>query len=402
MREAEEILKNKQRYRLKNMRKITIAFFISLFLCIVFLAAMVGWFYFENAKLQREALDYEKKLNATSAKLAKANDELIMLNRSLNELSAELDSTKQQLNMSFEMLAEREVELNKTKEELYKTIEELNTTKNILNLTKYELAELTEEVNDLEKSINDSVAWFKENSLFSHSLDPFVYRIERSCIKEKKLNLACVSFLTGKYLGINYISEYPDRLLSLKDFTSRKGGDCEDFALFFKAMINTLKKSHPEVVAEVWEKGSGRYVVYTEKNENGLVEWYIEGNGISIDRLDLLNPYVVCFAVDHNSGHCVVALSEKEIHSIEEIDQLNGAALFEPQLGEYNGVIGKQLILCEKGEPYCERKPNHISFIITDDDLFQFTNGSWKSFAYYRQKTLDAKEKLLFYQNTTE
>jgi len=387
---------------MNNMRKIAVAFFVLLFLCIVFLAAVAGWFYLENAKLQREALAYEEKLNATSAKLAKTNEEVRTLNRSLNELRAELDSTRQQLNASFAALAEKEVELNNTKEELYKTKEELNTTKNILNLTKYELIELTEEISGLEKSINDSVAWFKENSLFSPSLDPFVYRIERDCIKEKKLKLACVSFLTGRYLGINYISEYPDRLLSLNDFTSRKGGDCEDFALFFKAMINTLKKSHPEVVAEVWEEGSGNYVVYTEKDESKVVEWYTHGDGISIDRLGSLNPYVICFAVDYNSGHCIVALSEKEIHSIEEIDQLNGAALFEPQTGEYNGVIGRQLVLCKNGEPNCESNPGHISFIITDDDLFQFNNGSWKSFAYYGQKTLDAKEKLLFYQNTTE
>ncbi len=357
-------------------------------------AATALWFYAESEKLRGIVEQQQERLSAVSAMLAKANESIRYLNNSLEQAEAGLYLANEQLNLTTIELDETRQRLEERESELALVREELNTTKTLLNITRSDYALLAAEVAALEDSINESIQWFRENSFLPGSADWFTYRVQNRCVKNKKVNLACVAYLMGQKLGFMYISEEGDRLFSIDEIISRRGGDCEDFSLLSKAMLNTLKAMNEDAVVEAWSSGDGRYVVYEEREGTTATEWYVDGEGVSLGELERIVPYVICFAVDYRSGHCIVALSEKNITSVGELGALEGAALFEPQNGMYMGKVGSELMLCGSSIQNCERVPGRISFVISDDDLYQFSGGEWKSYDTYMQKAGGMKQVL--------
>jgi len=366
-----------------------ILFFISVFFVFLALAAAVLFLYMENDKLHALTERQQSQLDSASRMLAEANKNISYLNASLKQTEDKLSLANGQLGMALKELNETKQRLEDKESELKATAEELNATKNLLNLTRAEFASLALEVSALEESINESIQWFRENSFLPSSIDFFTYRVQSRCIDDEKLNLACISYLMDKKLNFKYISESEDKLFSINDIVSRKGGDCEDFSLFLKATLNSIRKLDGDVVVEAWASGEGRYVIYEEKNETKTTIWYVDGEAVRLGRLQDFQPYVVCFAIDSYSGHCVIALSERNITSVMDMDALDGAALFEPQNGMYLGKIGKNLAICDAGISVCERKAGYISFVIADNDLYQFKNGSWKNYDIYMQKAVE-------------
>lgn len=372
------------------------AAFILFFVVILFFASAVAtlWFYIEIEKLRDIVEQEQERLSTVSAMLAKANESILYLNSSLKQAEAELYLANERLNLTMIALNETRQRLEEKESELALVREELNTTKTLLNITRSDYALLAAEVAALEDSINESIQWFRENSFLPGSADWFTYRVQNRCVKNKKLSLACVSYLMGQKLGFMYISEEGDRLFSIDEIISRRGGDCEDFSLFSKAMLNTLNAMNEDAVVEAWSNGSGRYVVYEEKEGTATTQWYVDGEAVELGELERIVPYVVCFAVDYRSGHCIVALSEKNITSVDELGALEGAALFEPQNGMYMGAVGSELMLCGSSVLDCERAPGRISFVISNNDLYQFSGGGWKSYHIYIQKASGMKQVL--------
>ena len=66
-------------------------------------------------------------------------------------------------------------------------------------------------------------------------------------------------------------------------------------------------------------------------------------------------------------------------------NRLSGAETFEPQNGEYLGEVGINFQLCKDGDTECWSRIGNIPFVISDSDLYEFSNGIWKSYAFYQQ-----------------
>jgi hypothetical protein len=212
-------------------------------------------------------------------------------------------------------------------------------------------------------------------------------KVENSCVKAGKVNLGCINYLMEEDLEFEYISETPDRLYSLEDMLNKKnGGDCEDYALLLKAILSEIKNKNRSLEVEAWSPiADEEYIIY----EKGDKYWYLEAYGVEIGDLSETTPYVICYTTGRDefglTGHCIVALSNSEITSISNVENLDGAKVFEPQSGLYMGNVGKNRAfeLCKEGDTECEMQPRSIHFIIANDDLYQFVDGEWKSYHQY-------------------
>ena len=360
---------------------------IILILGFLWISALAGllFLYLENDSLKISFTEQGKQLNTTISMLTDANSNIHSLNRSLLATTSQLEQTKAELGNTSAELNATKLQLANREEELNETIQQLQLTGDLLNQTKAKFNNLKTEISSMEQSINDSIQWFRGNSLLPSSIDFFTYRVESYCIVDGTFKLGCVNYLMQDKLQYGYIYEDPDRLYSIDEMLKRHGGDCEDYSLFLKAVLNTMKTLQPTAQVQAWTPGAGQYIIFEEQNGSKTIQWFVNGEATNMGRLSDLNPYIVCFAVDQNSGHCIVALAQNSISSIADLQQLNGAGLFEPQNGAYMGEIGKQLAVCKDGQQGCDRTPQYISFVITDDDLYQFKDGRWKSYHVYLQ-----------------
>lgn len=125
-------------------------------------------------------------------------------------------------------------------------LENQKNAETILNLTK-SIKELTAAQNSISSNIeiiktelNDSVDWFVTNSKVT---DPRITAKIEKCLSACTISLDCIATVNQKDLGIEFISDAGDeQLLSLDAFYNNGGGDCEDYALFYKAEYNYLRE----------------------------------------------------------------------------------------------------------------------------------------------------------------
>ena len=359
-----------------------------LFLATIFLMV-------QNAMLSSGLSATRASLEERNSQLDAANLEIQSLNGTLIRTEAELARTQDELeNTSMELHLTR-MDLNETSEELEDTREDLREAQSSLEEAMEEFMRLREEVIGIEESVNSSIQWFRDNSELPRTMNYFFWKSSSGCSDGNTLRLACIPFLMEKEMGFTYRPEYPDRLLSIAEMVERPGGDCEDFSLFLKAYLNRLKSSGADRELEAWDKSGSRYVFYEDE---GNTRWYVWGSAHPLGSLQELSPYVICFTTKYEAetfeGHCIVALSEKEINSVDEIQGLEGAEAFEPQNGEYVGMVGEMLHVCSEGEALCDRIPGSIIFVISDDDLYQFIGGKWVSYKLYGEKASELERKI--------
>lgn len=362
------------------------------------------YFFIESGKLKNQNIALTENLTTILTSLAQTNQSLVettyALNTKAQQLGAalnELLDTKSELNYTKEKLKEKEAVLANTASDLQvleARYEELNET----------FGTLKEEVLGLEESINSYISWFKTNSNFSDSLldsagvYPFIKEIKKKCVDADAINLACLPFVMEKKLDFGYIFEKEDRLYSLEEIVKNKGGDCEDYSIFTKALLNYIKGIYPssELTLRSWKTSFGsHFTIYTE----GTSYWYVDNaEEYTIGDLGDLNPSVFCHTVtcadDACEGHCIVGVSETKIENVTDLGNLEGTKLFEPQNGQYLGKIGSTYTICEKSIEDCGKKSNHIFVIIGDDDLYVFEEGNWSSYKYYLQTVGELKKEL--------
>ncbi len=345
-----------------------------------------------TAHLFTEKKNLESELNETIAELNSTNAMLHEANQDISDLSSALDEKTSELEATNELLYNTTKELNDTKDELGERTQELNETRQelagaitLLNETKDEFLQLKDEVLEIEESVNSSIQWFRDNSVVPPQpvLSSFMNRIESKCIDDNTLNLACIPFVMDLKLDFNYRFEYPDRLYSIEEMVGNKGGDCEDYSLFLKAVLNELREDNLRLKG--WESSDDEFIVYETAEEY----WYYWGDSHYFGKLWETYPYVICYTTTYSEtvyeGHCVVALSYENISSAGDFADFEGSEIFEPQDGKYLGEIGEALAVCMEGQEDCEKRINHINFVIADDDLYQFTEGRWKSYKLYQK-----------------
>lgn len=340
----------------------------------------------------------EQRNFALSSMLSSANSNITTLQGANSGLEAKVAVQQEEIALTRKTLQETLANLNSTRSELSNKESELGNLTRNMNEVKKQFIEIQGEVLGVSQSINESIQWFKDNSAmpalgsFNNSLsnlwyEGFIDGAQRDCIfpsaSGNTLNLACLNFLSGRSLSFKYKIESPDRLYSVKEMIENEGGDCEDFSLFTKALLNTIRAGSysKDLVLEAWIPSSGyKYTVL----ESGKEKWYIDNaQGVLLGQLNKLHPYVMCYTVTEFEGHCIVALSKSAIKSISDISGLSSAYTFEPQDGEYMGIIGKDFHVCKNGEDYCGGSSNDITFIISEDDLYEFKGGEWTSYGYY-------------------
>jgi hypothetical protein len=290
-----------------------------------------------------------------------------------------------------------------------------------LNASYFDLQLETEglisKVDNYEQNLQNSMQWFKTNANLSGINDSVKteqvqYSLRDNCFVIEggkcKVKTGCL-WVTNTKLGLEYKSdiEYTyqaDRLLSLQDFVKSYGGDCEDYALFYKAEMNQILDECgnyvPSNIALEAFVGGGQDDYFLDFNTEQETRYYIPQAQPFQMKTGYIYPNVVCgqlynAGTEQISGHCVVAFTKNKIKTISQLwTELNGAPLVEPQNGEYMGLINSNsgIYLASATQQH----DSYIYIVITDEDEFLFDeeNEVWLSYSSFSQDLELLKQEL--------
>ncbi len=323
-------------------------------------------------------------------------------------------------------LALRDTELEKCKRNIdeYKrytsSLEEkiisLNESLNNLSSRYRELEEyISSTIKELrlyEEEINEALVWFKENANLQNSgLSEYQMNLlVKRCLKVEddycEINLGCIYLLNDEVYGFHYkydnqTTNKSENLLSLREFVEKGGGDCEDYAFFYKAEFNYLKnycfnKGIKNILLRTYS--SQKFPESKEQESNFFLDnaktWYVPDVYENIF-YNYNHIFVVCGNMEDtegkSGGHCVVALAQETITTPYDLENEN-AILIEPQTGAYLGKIGREIALYRHGTWEELKDKKGLYYIISDEDqyLYLFTLEKWTSYKEFKEKIEDA------------
>ena len=358
----------------------------------VFLIASGAYLYLALSDLQ---ISTSNEISSLSSQLTSAQNNISTLQTQYSSAKSMLSKTEKELANAYQSLEQEKILKQTALDELKSTKENLSQTQLQLNAAQQKADGIKEEVQSLEKNLNASMSWFKQNSQLnsqdSWDIDIFLKRIRSDCILNNTLNLPCINYLNERtVLHLEYLDDLEagetDHLQSLEQSIKRRGGDCEDYALFFKAIMQTLK-SDDDLYLKAWEPAqSGDYVVWPQVENPEMYVYYNNARGRIISNLKNSHPYVMCYTADIYSGHCRIALSENKLTS-DTIQNLDGAQVFEPQTGKFGGTVGVNYFVCASTQEQCYQTPGAITLVISDSDIIQITDSKWVSYDDYLSQT---------------
>ena len=268
---------------------------------------------------------------------------------------------------------------------------------------------LRSEFVSLQSDINDSMKWFRDNSVLqpnvSWNIDLIAPRVIEDCVDGQDLNLPCVNHILERMATIQYRhdpnSNRTNRFQSIAETASLGSGDCKDYSLLLKAILNTVREKQGGLRIIAWRPGGNQnFIIYPKASLNlGSDEtyWYYPNStGVDIGSLDARHGYVICYALTATEGHCTVALSDVDVNSSAQLPlALNGADVFEPQDGQYLGKVGREFSLCTGARWWdCTTTPNVIILVIGDKDLYKVQDGSWVGYGDYAQAVGEVAQNL--------
>jgi hypothetical protein len=319
----------------------------------------------------KKTLDFEKQQN--SAMMFKFNNITADYNELLNRsflLESELSFCKEDYSV-----------LDSSSEQLQKEIDET-----------------LDKLNDFEQNINESLDWFNNNSNI-HNLSAYSEikkYLMKKCVDFRdnycQIELTCIDDVNDDDAYLNYkqdraVSDQTDYLQGLDMILENKGGDCDDFALLYKAEYNYL-------VDVCLENGYSR---------DQIVPYSSEAKKISKNYM-----YVVCGTFDPEIryasfyGHCVVALVDEEIRTSRDIYRvIKESLLVEPQTGRVIDELGETeaITIFDDGDLPDTRCKIHI--VITDEDIYNFFEYSddieWNSYADFKEDIAEFRNKITLY-----
>lgn len=316
-------------------------------------------------------------------------------------LSISIDNLQKGLEVSGQQISQLEA----ANKDLYTSYTEL----------KSEIDSTVMDLNAYEKEINESIGWFKANSDLvavseGQGIGEYItnYCYHTDVTRDKHyVKTGCLILVNENKLGLKYkedivTSEKVDKLQSLSEFIKNKGGDCEDFSLFYKAEWNYLIaniQSPSTVIVDAWEPVETSEIYWLDfldtwfyKNANPveLKGGYIYPNVVCGDLYDLNTGEI--------NGHCMIALTKSKIGSVAELNKLKDAPIIEPQNGRYYGRINNP----DSGV-YIAQNINDIGTtgsviykVVTDEDMHLFVQsiGSWKSYKLFYDEFEEAVKKI--------
>ncbi len=339
------------------------------------------------SSLRQELAQEKERANSTETSL---KNQVQILNQQVGQKDAQISNLTIKLNNSEFQLFTTKRKLNDTEKELNDTKAELASKESSLEEAQEKFEELKDEIEEVEDSLDDTLQWLSENSHMSEQTNYFIDYSERKCVDGNDLNLACISLFMDMHLDYVYIDEPNDKLNSIDEMVAKGGGDCEDFSLFLKALINDYE-TNANLIA--WKEGTGKFVIHTGSTN----EWFYENaNSVNLGKLKNYYPVVFCYVTAYYGnrleGHCIVALPDNEIKSADDLPFLEGAETFEPQNGKYKGTIGDEFTLCDGEE--CGYSVGDSIIVITDSDIYQYIDNNWESIQEQKENLDDLKQSL--------
>ncbi|MFH1587133.1 MAG: hypothetical protein ABID38_04710 [Candidatus Diapherotrites archaeon] len=401
---------------------------LSIVVCLLFLALLVVLFISLSLDSQIEQMNLENtELNSKFSDLNKLYGLQVNKIINLEEQISRLSEDKRQLESEAESLESEKESLSTEKEslesELQNTLDDIDST--------------LEEIEAFKQDIQDSMDWFRYNSVFPKKETVMRFKIRSNCfdfranscvlitgclphINEKDFYFRYKADITEKDFDFKYRGDYDvldslvdstvsDRLISLEEIIKNKGGDCEDFSLFYKAEVNYFLEEcfapgDREIILEAYQDpysiGPGYYLTKSH-------DWWIPRvSPVKIKGYKY--PNIVCgslydFQRDDVAGHCIIAFTKNKIEGIENLhSDLNGAALIEPQTGEFMGYVNgsSEITMIPDTSIHINDSyddTEHLSLInevITDGDYFLYDSEreiNWISYSSFKE-TLSEQE----------
>lgn len=353
----------------------------AILILVVLLVVYIGLLVFSNISSENLKKEYSAFVAGYDSKVSSLNSIIF----SLNKENSDLNSALNKLNGEYNSLSSK----NNALEYSYSNL-------------KDEVDSTISKINDYQIEIQSSLDWFSSNSVLGNH-ENILLNLKSSCKKETskvcQINLGCFHLVNSEFINYKYkddliTSNVSDKLQTISEFIKNKGGDCEDFSLFFKAEYNSLIEScngkKPTLFAWVEKKGSRFWSNFDNT-------WYLENATQKYLDKNNVFPVIVCGSIfDPNTGqvngHCVLAFANKKIVSSEDISVLNSAELIEPQTGGYLGFVGN-----DSGIFLVSNDSVHSSFIntlITDNDFFIFSNNEWSNYALFGEELDNDKNSL--------
>lgn len=344
-------------------------------------------------------IDLNENINLLEINLNEKEKELIDSKNEVNELN----QTINELNFFLNELRNEKLFLEKELNELIEEYESLG--EEYLDLRK-ETINLLERIDLYRVEIQQAIEWYKFNSVLDDSFEQRKVKkeLDTECIKVSldscEIKLSCFYLVNSEKLGLTYISDEElhgkqDKIASISEFLKNKGGDCEDYSLFFKAQYNYFlnKCKGKKIVLESWkipekkEDSEKHFVNYQQT-------WFIEGVK-EIKITDYIYPNIICgnlydFVFDRISGHCMLAFTEKKIKTVNDLIYLNNAFIIEPQNGSFQGNVNQEnsKVILLNEENSSDSLESFIHSVITDEDfyLFSWNENKWQSFSLFKEE----------------
>ncbi len=339
--------------------------------------------------------------------LFSVNGDYIALNQEHNSFVAKTGETIYLLNRQLTSFSQKNSDLNNELNELNKNYSSLLSSKIDLDksylVLKEEVSLTIKKINDYELEIQKSLEWFSKNSFFDKEQERVLLNLKSNCLKSNlsscEINLGCFYLVNSEFVNYKYKSDIAtagvlDKLQSLNDFIKNRGGDCEDYSLFFKAeynsLVNTCGEKQIKLFSWVDKKNSKFWANYQNT-------WYLDGaEKIYLDKNNIF-PIIVCGSMKdlqsgQINGHCVIAFSSIEINSPQDIYFIGLAELIEPQTGEYLGKIGVDSGIFLITDSLA--RESYINTLITNNDFFLYRDNKWVNYASFL-KELDEKKAIL-------
>jgi uncharacterized coiled-coil protein SlyX len=376
-----------------DMNKIAIAL---LALLLVVSSFAILYFLEANSALEKKISSLNATVAATSQSLSGMQSSYAALSKKYEKSQSDLANTESQLLQSGNDLALAQARLLQAEKALNESKQDLAGQQQKADAIKSELTQL-------ETTINSSISWFRENAYmpanYSWASDIFMSRVMSDCTDRGSLNLACVSHLMeNTAFAIHYredkvSSGKDDFLQSVKQTIDSGWGDCEDYSLIFKAILNSARQKNASLNIMAWQPAeSGEFRVYPKETPGETGPYWVYSNAKAANMGSPSHAYVICYSVDESSGHCTVALSNSDVQSSSQVPSLQGAYAFEPQNGRYLGKLGDSLSICTSSG--CKQQGGKVWLVISDSDLYMYGDNGWQGYADYVAKVKAAKAGL--------
>jgi hypothetical protein len=184
-------------------------------------------------------------------------------------------------------------------------------------------------VNDINIKETNFSKFFRNNTIPENIYNDIVTH----CFKDHVVNIPCVSYYLSNEYNFEYKKDNFDYMKTTEEFLRDKGGDCEDYTIFFYYLI--WKYSKEEGINKVLcfqKEKCHKEVVYRKGSIENIVKnvRYREVNNIK-------KMGGVCFKVNENLGHCVLFINDKLI------DPQNGECVGELLNRDYAIYEGKKV-----------------------------------------------------------